>query len=77
MVSSGMGTVYLRRASPGMTMISSTNDATKALRPVISTFLVVSTKCQIPSSFLFIECGGLSAPIGRIDGISTVDRRGS
>ncbi len=36
MLSSGMGTVYLSRASPGMTTISLTNDSIKALRSVSS-----------------------------------------
>ncbi len=35
-LSSGMGTVYLRRASPGMTTISLTNDSMNALRSVSS-----------------------------------------
>ena len=35
-LSSGIGTVYLRRASPGMTTISLTNDWMKALRSVSS-----------------------------------------
>ena len=35
-LSSGMGTVYLRRASPGMTTISLTKDWMKALRSVNS-----------------------------------------
>ena len=35
-LSSGIGTVYRMRASPGMTMISLTNDSMKALRSVNS-----------------------------------------